>query len=116
MVKRKRSFRYYLIKSYLFIAIFLFSLMLIIIFINTLKSTQITRQTKMNAAVELISSQVNSLVENMSFISINLISSVDVISAAKGLGYKKKYNYENARVLFNVKEGILQLCHSRFSV
>ncbi len=88
MVKRKRSFRYYLMKSYLFIAIFPISIMLIIIFINTLKSTQITRQAKMNAAVELISSQVNSLVENMSFISINLISSVDVISAAKGLGYK----------------------------
>lgn len=86
----RKSFRFQLTISYLVISILPVLLVLSVVFFNTLKGAREAVGQKLDSTVELIASQVNSLVDNMSFISISLISSTQVMSAAKGLGYPDK--------------------------
>lgn len=87
MNPKRRSFMHQLTLSYLVLSILPIMLILAAVFINTVGNSQRASQEKLDSTVLLISSQVNALVDNMSFTSINLISSTEVMKSAKGLQY-----------------------------
>ena len=88
-MKQKHSgFRHQLIISYLMISMIPIMLILSVVFIKMHKSERVAVSQRLVSSADLIASQFNSLLDNMSFISINLISSTQVLSAAKGLGYE----------------------------
>lgn len=88
MKQKHSSFRHQLIISYLMISMIPIMLILSVVFIKMYKSERATVSQRLASSADLIASQFNSLLDNMSFISINLISSTQVLSAAKGLGYE----------------------------
>ncbi|MFT3982848.1 MAG: histidine kinase [Lachnospiraceae bacterium] len=88
--KNKKSFRAHLKSSFLMISIIPLLLILGIVFFNTLHDSMKNAQTKMDITAELISVQLNSLIENMRFIGINLVGNQEVINAARNLGNSQK--------------------------
>ena len=88
MKQKHSSFRHQLIISYLMISMIPIVLILSVVFIKMYKGEQAAVSERLSSGAELIASQFNSLLDNMSFISINLISSPQVLAAAKGLGYE----------------------------
>ncbi len=88
MKQKHSSFRHQLIISYLMISMIPIMLILSVVFIKMHKSEQAAVSQRLASGADLIAAHFNSLLDNMSFISINLISSPQVLSAAKGLGYE----------------------------
>lgn len=84
---RRNSFIRQLIFSYLIISILPLAVILTVISVNNLQSMQATMKERLDSAVNLVSSQVNSLIDNMSFVSMMLVSNPSFVSAVKGLNY-----------------------------
>lgn len=84
-MKRDRSFVKSLTFSYLWVSLVPLTIILVVLFINTIQSSQEEAQEKNETAAKLITSQIDALVENMTFLSIHLTN--NIMASAKGLNY-----------------------------
>lgn len=82
---KKKSFMRSLMVSYLWIAILPLAVILAIFFVNTVKNSQNNVEEKAESSARLISAQIQSLMDNMSFLSIHLVN--NIMYSAKGLNY-----------------------------
>ncbi len=83
---KQRSFLKRLVVSYLVIAILPLAVIIAIYFVNTLETEKKTASQKLLSATELVSAQFDSLLTNMSFLSMNLLSNDNFLKAAYRLG------------------------------
>ena len=93
---RRRSFMRRLIFSYLIIAVIPLTIAMSIYFVNILRQAGNTARQRLESATELVSSQFDSLMTNMSFLSVNLVSNDNFMEAVKGLARLKEG--ENVRL------------------
>lgn len=82
---KKRSFARSLMISYFWIAAVPLSIVLGFFFVKTTKSFMENARQEAEASAKLISSQIQSLVDNMSFLSIHLVN--NIMYNAKSLNY-----------------------------
>ncbi|WP_148409556.1 cache domain-containing sensor histidine kinase [Murimonas intestini] len=82
---KKKSFIRSLMVSYLWTAILPLAVILGIFFVNTVKNSQNIVEEKAESSARLISAQIQSLMDNMSFLSVHLVN--NIMFSAKGLNY-----------------------------
>lgn len=84
-MKKNKSFIKSLTRSYILISVIPLAIVMIFGLITTIYSMQEDVKEENEAAAELITSQLNALFENMSFLSIQLTN--NIMGNAKGLAY-----------------------------
>lgn len=82
---KRKSFMRSLIISYLIIAVLPLTLVMGIYAANTIRQAENTARQRLESATELISSQFDSILNHMSFLSINLVSNETFMNAVEGL-------------------------------
>ena len=82
---KKTSFLRRLIISFLLIAVFPITLIASIFSYNTIQTTRASAQEQLDSAADLVSLQLDSLLNHMSYISIGLIGNDDFLLAAQQL-------------------------------
>ena len=85
MMKKSKSFVKSLTRSYLWVSLVPILIVLAILFVNTIRTSFNEVREGSESAAELITSQLDSLLENMSFLSIHLTN--NIMANAKGLDY-----------------------------
>ncbi len=74
-----------LVISYLVIAVLPLSIIVVVYIINTINEVRETEKQRLESAAELVGSQFEALMTNMSFLSINLLSNEDFTTAIQQL-------------------------------
>lgn len=87
---KKKTFVGQLIRSYLIIAIIPLLVAMSLYFAATIKSERKNAEQQLQSAAQLAGAQVDSLLTNMSFLSINLVSHDNFMKAVKGLDIQRE--------------------------
>lgn len=89
MMMKKKTFVGQLVRSYLIIAIIPLLLAMSLYFVASIQSERKNAEQQLRSAVQLAGAQVDSLLTNMSFLSINLLSHENFMKAVKGLDIQR---------------------------